>query len=100
MKRAILHIIFAITIIAFYSCQKPLDIKTTDSNANVLVVEGLINTADSTKVKLSRTVTVGNKITAKPESNAIITIENASGTVGNLTELSSAKGTYATQSLV
>src|SRR5476651_2529950 len=100
MKRFGIFVILTIAVLTIYSCQKPLDIKTTESNANVLVVEGFINTADSTKVKLSRTVTVGNKITAKPESNAIITIENASGTVGNLTELSSAKGTYATQSLV
>src|SRR5476651_609626 len=98
MKRAILHIIFAITVIAFYSCQKPLDIKATDSNANVLVVEGFINTVDSTKVTLSRTVVIGNKTTASPEGGATITLENATGTVSPLIEKS--KGFYTTPSLV
>ena len=98
MKKITTYIITIVTaIITFYSCQKPLDIKATDSNANVLVVEGFINTADSTKISLSRTVTIGNKTTASPELNAQITLENTTGTVAPLQHLG--KGIYATVSL-
>ncbi|GAB2973174.1 hypothetical protein GCM10027049_03960 [Mucilaginibacter puniceus] len=86
---------FSLTIvsIAFYSCQKPIDLKATSTNANILVVEGLINVADSTKINLSRTVIIGNKTTANPEARATVTIENAQATVATLTEI--AKGKYA-----
>jgi hypothetical protein len=67
-------------IVAFYSCQKPIDIKATTTNINVLVVEGLINAGtDLTTIKLSRTVTIGNKTTANPEGGATITKRNSKG---------------------
>jgi hypothetical protein len=98
MKRIVFYITSATILTAFDSCKKPLDIKTTDSNANVLVVEGLINIgADSTKIKLSRTVIIGNKTTINPENKAIVTIENAQVTVATLPEI--AKGTYAVPGL-
>jgi hypothetical protein len=82
-------------IAAFYSCKKPLNLIATTTNANILVVEGLINVGtDSTKIKLSRTVVIGNKTTANPEGNATVSIENAQGTVTTLKEIT--KGTYAT----
>ncbi|RZA01600.1 MAG: DUF4249 domain-containing protein [Sphingobacteriaceae bacterium] len=81
-------------IIALYGCQKPIDIKTTATNYNILVVEGLINVADSTKISLSRTVTIGNKTTANPEQGATVTIETAQATIATLKEI--VKGTYAT----
>lgn len=96
------HIKFYFTLImgvaTFYSCQKPIDLKATTTNANILVVEGFINTADSTKISLSRTVVIGNKTTANPEGGATITLENATGTVSPLIEKS--KGYYTTPSLV
>ena len=98
MRRVVIYIIPALFLVTVYSCQKPLDIKTTDSNANVLVVEGFINTVDSTKIFLSRTVVIGNKTTANPEGGATITLENATGTVSPLIEKS--KGYYTTPSLV
>ena len=98
MMKIVFYTTAIITMTTIYSCQKPLDIKATDSNANVLVVEGFINTADSTKVNLSRTVVIGNKTTANPEGGANITIENATGTVATLTE--KGKGYYVTPSQV
>lgn len=83
-----------IVIIAFYSCQKAINLQATTTNANILVVEGLINVADSTKINLSRTVIIGNKIIANPVLAAIVTIENAQATVATLTE--KVKGTYVT----
>ena len=70
----------------------------TTVNANILVVEGLINPTDSTIVNLSRTVTIANKTTANPETKAVVTIENATSTVYTLSETT--KGTYITPALV
>ncbi len=94
MSHIKIYIGLSMAIILFYSCQKPIDIKTTTTNANILVVEGLINIADSTTIKLSRTVVVGNKNTANPEGGATISIETAQATVAILQE--KAKGTYVT----
>lgn len=94
MRGAKFHIGLMFGIAAFYSCQKPIDIKTTTTNFNILVVEGLINVADSTKINLSRTVIIGNKTTANPEIGATVTIETAQAAIATLTE--KAKGTYVT----
>ncbi len=92
-------ICLAMVIVSFYSCQKPLDLKATSTNANILVVEGLINTAtDFTTIKLSRTVIIGNKTTANPEGGATISIENAQATVTTLKEI--AKGTYSSSPVI
>lgn len=93
MRQIKFYIGLLMLIITFYSCQKPIDLKATTTNANILVVEGFINVADSTKIKLSRTVIIGNKTIANPEGSATITIENAQATVVTLIEI--AKGTYA-----
>src|SRR5476651_752682 len=84
----------SVSLTAFISCTKPYTPATSTTNLGILVVEGLINTADSTIVKLSRTVTIGNKTTVSPETKAIIVIENAQSTVFTLTE--TVKGTYIT----
>ncbi len=85
--------------VLFYSCQKPIDIKATTTNANILVVEGLINAgADITTINLSRTVIIGNKTTANPEGGATVTIEDAQATVALLKE--TVKGTYSSSPAV
>ncbi len=93
MKRVKFYIGLMLGISTFYSCQKAIDLQATTTNANILVVEGLINVADSTKINLSRTVIIGNKTTANPEQGATVTIETAQATVATLKEIS--KGTYA-----
>jgi hypothetical protein len=94
MKQVKFYISLSVAIILFYSCQKPINLKATTTNANILVVEGLINAGtDLTTIKLSRTVTIGNKTTANPEGGATITIENAQATVATLKEI--VKGTYS-----
>ncbi len=81
------------------SCTSSFIPPTTTTNANILVVEGMINTnSDSTIITLSRTVIVTAKTTIAPELNAIITVENGSATVvGTLTSIG--KGIYATKGL-
>jgi hypothetical protein len=94
MREVKLYIGLVTLTTAFYSCQKPIDIKATTTNANILVVEGLISVqTDSTKIKLSRTVILGNKTTANPEVLATVSIETAQATVVTLKEIT--KGTYA-----
>lgn len=88
------YIVLILIIAAFIGCRKPIDIPTTTTNYNILVVEGLINVTDSTKINLSRTVIIGNKTTANPEVGATVTIETAQAAVATLKEI--AKGTYAT----
>jgi hypothetical protein len=98
MREARFYIGLITLTTTYYSCQKPIDIKATTTNANILVVEGLINAGtDSTKIKLSRTVIIGNKTTANPEGGAAVSIENAQATVATLKEI--VKGTYATPPL-
>ncbi len=94
MKRIKFYVNIIAVIVTVYSCQKQVDLKATTTNANILVVEGLINVADSTKIKLSRTVVIGNKNTANPEGGATISIETAQAIVATLQER--AKGTYIT----
>ncbi|MFD0750387.1 DUF4249 domain-containing protein [Mucilaginibacter calamicampi] len=98
MKQAAFYLTFFIGAIALGSCKKSLNVEVTKQNVNVLVVEGFINTIDSTKITLSRTVIIANKIAANPELNAQVTLENATGTVATLQHLG--KGVYATQSLI
>lgn len=88
-----------IGIMAFNSCKKPFNLIATTTNANILVVEGLINTAtDLTTIKLSRTVIIGNKTTVNPEGGATVSIENAQATVATLKEV--AKGTYSSSPVI
>lgn len=94
MKKVKFYIGLITLFIAFYSCQKPIDIKATTTNANILVVEGLINAgAGLTTINLSRTVLIGNKTTANPEGGATVTIENDQATVATLKE--GVKGSYS-----
>ncbi|MFI5160879.1 MAG: DUF4249 domain-containing protein [Sphingobacteriales bacterium] len=76
------------------SCKKTYKPSVVASNANYLVVEGAINSgADSTFIKLSRTVNLSDKITSKPDSEALVTVENDQQTSFQLQE--TLKGTYA-----
>ena len=97
MSKAI-YILLLIVAVIITTCSTPLVIPTTLFNSNFLVVEGLINTgSDSTIITLSRSVVVSAKTVVNPETKATITVENATTTVGTLTEI--VKGTYATKGL-
>jgi Domain of unknown function (DUF4249) len=73
--RHIVSIIFVSALIS--SCKKPYAPPIVTSDNNYLVVEGIINTGqDSTFIRLSRTVKISSTTTAKPELNAIITVES------------------------
>jgi hypothetical protein len=92
MKRAVYLSIIGAIVIAF-GCRKAFNPIIDQTDLSILVVEGMVNTGtDSTIIKLSRTVPVGNKTTASPEIKAVVTIENEQATVLTLTE--SGKGIY------
>ncbi len=94
----ITYILFVSAIILM-GCAKPYNPPEISTNTNILVVEGLINTgADSTIIRLSRTVLIANKTTSAPETKATVTVENAQGTSYALPE-SSVKGVYAAPAL-
>lgn len=81
-------------IIVALGCRKAFNPTIDQTDVNILVVEGMINTGtDSTIIRLSRTVPVGNKTTASPETKAVITVENAQTTLFTLTE--NGKGVYS-----
>jgi hypothetical protein len=92
MKRVIYLSVIGAMIFAF-GCKKAFNPTVDTTDLNILVVEGMINTGtDSTIIKLNRTVPVGNKNTASPETKAVVTVETAVATVLTLTEKT--KGIY------
>ncbi len=80
------------------ACRKPYAPPAIKSGQSYLVVEGFINTgADTTKIKLSRTVNLSNKTATNPVTGAIVTVESKGGADYQLTEITS--GTYIATTL-
>jgi hypothetical protein len=80
--------LFFCLAVGYTSCRKPYEPPVDTINSNFLVVEGFINTgADSTIIKLSRTVPIAEKGTLKPELRAQLVIESESNTTYPLREL-------------
>ncbi|MBS1532436.1 MAG: DUF4249 domain-containing protein [Bacteroidetes bacterium] len=72
---------------ACMGCKKLYAPKAAASVSNYLVVEGMINTgADSTIIRLSRTVPLASKTTSRPELHAIVTLQSDAGDSYIMTE--------------
>jgi hypothetical protein len=85
-------------VLSLLACKEEFTPKTTSFDNNILVVEGFINTgADSTTVKLSRTVILANTKVANPETGATLTIETSTNETRTLVERE--RGVYATPAL-
>jgi hypothetical protein len=85
-------------IILIASCKKPYEPNIAATGNNYLVVEGTINTgADSTIIKLSRTVDLSGKVSTAAESNASVNVESDQNEVYILKAVGN--GTYASASL-
>jgi hypothetical protein len=83
-----------IVITAIVSCKKPYNPPATSAPNNFLVVEGVINSgADSTFIKLHRTVNLDSNVTGKPELNAAVAVEGDQNTSYPLTAVGN--GVYA-----
>jgi hypothetical protein len=76
MKKALKFILPVLAILVYIACKKPFNSPVVSTNYNYLVVEGNINSGDSTIFKLSRTQAVGNKDQFKAELKAIVTIKS------------------------
>ncbi len=92
------YIIVFIAFTALVSCRKPYMPPAVTASNNYLVVEGVINSgADSTIIKLNRTVKLSNGNTVNPELSAIVTVESDANTSYALTE--TPNGTYVSPGL-
>jgi hypothetical protein len=88
-------IVVALVVI---SCKKAYLPPASSSPNSYMVVEGVINTgADSTIIRLSRTVNLNNKVTKNPLTGAVITVESDQNNIYPLTE--TVKGTYVNAGL-
>jgi hypothetical protein len=95
MKRTIYILIIVASVTG---CKKPYNPPAVASNGNYLVVEGVINSgADSTSIKLSRTVNIAAKVTLNPELNASVAVVSDQGVTFPLTETTN--GNYVTAGL-
>jgi hypothetical protein len=95
--RAGYFLIFLFAAISM-SCKKPYNPPVTNSPNSYLVVEGVINSgADSTTIKLSKTVNLSSSVTTNPMLGAILTIESNQGNSYPLTE--AGNGLYKTPGL-
>jgi hypothetical protein len=84
--------IMSISAMMLGACKKPYAPVMVKTDSNILVVEGVINTGnDSTVIKLSRTVNLSGKNTAKPEARAQVTIEGDQQFSYTLTETDSGR---------
>ena len=82
---------------ALIGCRKPYNPPAITSPGSYLVVEGTINTAGVTNVKLSKTVNLAAANTVNPVTGAIISIQSSHGASYPLTE--STPGAYQSASL-
>jgi hypothetical protein len=75
MKR--LAYVAVLIIVALTGCRKPYNPPAISAPGSYLVVEGVINSgADSTFIKLSRTVNLSSNNTNNPELHALLTVES------------------------
>jgi hypothetical protein len=80
------------------SCKKPYSPTIVASNANYLVVEGVINSGqDSTIINLSRTINIADTLKANPESGAQVLVESDQNVTYSIPEIG--KGKYASPAL-
>lgn len=80
------------------SCRKPYYPPVSSTTGSYLVVEGVINSgADSTFIKISRTVKLTDKVSIRPELNAVVTVQGDQNTSYPLT--GTGNGNYACSGL-
>ena len=60
----------------FVTCKEAYDPPVISNTSSYLVVEGIINVAGHTTIKLSRTTQLKDTVKVKPEDNAVLNIED------------------------
>ncbi|MEJ5993805.1 DUF4249 domain-containing protein [Pedobacter sp. Du54] len=99
MRRKVYPLLFLICAVAgLQSCKDSFNPEINESNNNLLIVEGFINTgADSTLIKLNRSVLLADQKALKPEVGATVSVVSETNEVFLLPEIG--KGIYAVASL-
>ncbi len=91
MSRKLYSLLFLTALI--WACKKPYNPPATTAPSSYLVVEGVINgNTDSTIIKLSRTINIAQNVNSAIETKAKLTVEDVSGNIYTLNEVS--KGRY------
>lgn len=94
MKMRKIFYLLIVLVIAFTSCKKAYNPIVIANSPNYLVVEGVINNgADSTIIRLSRTVKLASGAKPKGELKAVVTVEDDQNNTYSLKEMSN--GNYA-----
>lgn len=83
MKKILYYSIIAILFIA---CKKPYNPAVINSPKSYLVVEGVINADDTTKIVLSKSVNLSTAGTSNPVLNATLSVEGDDNSIYNLVE--------------
>jgi hypothetical protein len=94
-----IYVCLSIFLLAMWGCKKPFTPTAISNTPKYLVVEGVINAgADSTYIKLSRTVSISaDSSVSDPERSAIVIVQSNANDSYPLTEI--IPGTYAVPSL-
>jgi hypothetical protein len=88
--------ILFIVLIAL-SCRKPFTPAIASDSNHYLVIEGVVNTNDSTFIRISRTQKIDTIHTISPEANAVVTVESDANNTYTLNQ--KVAGIYAAASL-
>jgi hypothetical protein len=91
------YIYVFVLFVLLMSCRKPYNPPPIASAGNYLVVEGTINTAGITLVKLSQTVSLSSTVKNKPLTGAVLAIQSNQNASYPLTEVQ--PGAYQSASL-
>jgi hypothetical protein len=86
------YVVFCLLITVIIACKKLINTPVTNTSYNYLVVNGFINSGDTTTINLSRTVKLSDSVGYVPELNATVSIEGSQSGTYNL--LSAGKGNY------
>ncbi len=87
------YLLLILFVALIWACKKPYNPPATTAPSNYLVVEGVINgNTDSTIIKLSRTLNIAQNVNSAIETKAKLTVEDVSGNIYTLNEVS--KGRY------
>jgi hypothetical protein len=80
-------------LLSLFGCRKPFDPETIKGFSSALIVEGVINPTGVTRIYLSRTLDLDDKVSVKPELKAIVQVVSENNTVQSLAE--GANGLYS-----
>jgi hypothetical protein len=86
MKLKVVAILmFSIALIVF-ACKEPFNQKTPANSVDYLVVEGIINTAGTTNISLTRSLKLSDKVVVKGELKAAVQVEGETSGVFPIAE--------------